>query len=437
MWFDYREQAIALLRRAGVAAWPRWLGVAATSFADLNAEIAEGASGLTTGRPHLDAFLSRLAEVLRDPALGAEFRRGAVGWFNPRFGLCDLAIAAGHEALEADDLAAASTLCAWLKPTQGPRAAAFKAMVHATNEDWGLAEKAYALSDTKMRAGAARQWEREERQFADVRRALRGMGVDWLDLRPCRPVQHRRATLDDFVQASLARPDINRDLLRAIVTARSPAGPMRADVAATVRTMSARGLRNFVDARTVCLVANSNTVARSGLGAVIDSYDVVMRFNSFSIDPENTGQKTNVHVCIHLYEFNLDVPVDVRIMISGKEELWLSSLVEKIRPGAQVWLGDASLRWPAPQAGLISKKDPFRTPTAGFSMLRLLMHFGVCAKLDLIGFDFYDSGSFRLPGAMSIAHSSSHNSSAERAWVMSRACRVDGPIISMRCGPEA
>lgn len=198
-----------------------------------------------------------------------------------------------------------------------------------------------------------------------------------------------------------------------------------------VQLMTISSFRNFVTDKTVCLVANSSSLLGKNLGSYIDSYDTVIRFNSFVIDPQHTGNKTNIHVCIHLYNFNLHIPVDVRIMVSGKKELWFESVHTKVVPGAQKWLGDESLSWPAIDLGLITKNSPYRVPTIGFNMLRLLLYFNVCKKIDLFGFDFYEKTSLRLQEASNIKHSKAHNSEAEREWVLSHARSIDGIIIKM------
>ena len=203
------------------------------------------------------------------------------------------------------------------------------------------------------------------------------------------------------------------------------------ELASTVRSMSLQAFRNYLTGRSICLVANSPSLIGSGLGELIDGYDLVMRFNSFVIDPEHTGARTDVHVTIHLHDYNFDVPVPVRIVLSGDPKLWTESVRRKVRPHAQQWLGDESLRWPARDLGLIAPTDPFRTPTAGFNLLRLLMHLDVSSAVDLVGFDFYETGKLRLEGAMHIPHSAAHNSAGERDWVMARAHRVTPMVISM------
>lgn len=189
----------------------------------------------------------------------------------------------------------------------------------------------------------------------------------------------------------------------------------------------------------MALIANAAGLIGSGLGETIDGYDLVVRFNSFALDPEHTGARTDIHVSFHKYDFNNEVHVPVRIVISARRDLWEQSLRTRVRPGAQDLLGDETLRWPAVTTGLIGPDDSFRLPTAGFQLTRVLVDMGVCAAVDLIGFDFYGTGKHRVAGAMGIPHSAGHDSAAERAWVMSRAAQVStqggAPVISMG-GPE-
>ncbi|MBD3933391.1 hypothetical protein IF129_17765 [Streptomyces chumphonensis] len=190
--------------------------------------------------------------------------------------------------------------------------------------------------------------------------------------------------------------------------------------------------RNLVAGKSVCLVANSQKVGRGTLGAEIDSYDLVVRFNSFRIDPAATGSRTDIHATIHKHGFNWDRKVETRLVFGGLQEPWKQSVRQRLVPGAQRYLGDASLRWPLRNLGKVPESAWPTIPTSGFNMLWLLDFLDVSPTLDLIGFDFYATGAYRLDGAMKLPITSVHGYLSEKEWVMDRATSRTETRISLR-----
>jgi len=294
------------------------------------------------------------------------------------------------------------------------------------------------LAQADAGGDAAQYWARAAAAEGDEAARLGALAVAEA-LRAGREWQGDRRYEESFLAERIVEDLVERadDLDRYLPLFQAFAQPSRVttlapvEVASTVRSMNVQAFRNYLAGKSICLVANSPSLIGSGLGELIDGYDLVMRFNSFVIDPEHTGARTDVHVTIHLHDYNWDVPVPVRIVLSGDPQLWIESVRRRVRPHAQEWLGDDSLRWPARDLGLISPSDPYRTPTAGFNLLQLLLHLDVSGAVDLVGFDFYETGKLRLEGAMHIPHSAAHNSRSERDWVMNRAHRVTPMVISM------
>lgn len=204
------------------------------------------------------------------------------------------------------------------------------------------------------------------------------------------------------------------------------------ETARALTTIDASGLRQYLDGKSLCLIANSQRVGQSGAGALIDGYDIVARFNSFKIDPRHTGSKTSIHAAIHLHNFNWSVPVDVRLIFSGRADAWRNSINKFIDPHAQTYLGDPTLRWPVRGSDLLGETDVVDVPTSGFNLIRLVDFLDVNTKIDLIGFDFNASGAYRLDSAMSLPVASAHDYSAERDWVMKNATDVGDLVISLR-----
>ncbi|MFD7220950.1 hypothetical protein ACFV9P_08030 [Streptomyces sp. NPDC059892] len=191
-------------------------------------------------------------------------------------------------------------------------------------------------------------------------------------------------------------------------------------------------LRNLIAGKSVCLVANSESLGRGSLGPEIDAYDLVVRFSSYRIDAPATGTRTDLHATAHEHGFNWDRPVTTRMVFGGSAEKWSYSLRERLVPGAQRYVTDESVRWPLRHLGGVDWDAWPSVPTSGFNTLWLLDFLDVSPALDLFGFDFYESGVHRLPGAMRVPVTSERERTSEKAWVMERAQSVNDMRISLR-----
>ncbi|MFI6939453.1 glycosyltransferase family 29 protein [Streptomyces sp. NPDC050418] len=211
-------------------------------------------------------------------------------------------------------------------------------------------------------------------------------------------------------------------------------GPVPDPLFGGVQWLSLGEFRNRIAGKSVCLIANSGRVGESRMGAAIDAYDLVVRFNSYRIDAQHTGSRTDVHVTIHKHAFNWDQRVDTRLVFGGNSADWKWSVRNKLVPGAQDCVNDESLRWPVRGIGAASTEHLPGIPTSGFNMAWLLDFLDVSPAIDLIGFDFYESGAYRLQEAMKLAITNVHAYGSEKAWVMERAQSVsgDGMRISLR-----
>ncbi|MFJ5776825.1 glycosyltransferase family 29 protein [Streptomyces sp. NPDC093094] len=209
-------------------------------------------------------------------------------------------------------------------------------------------------------------------------------------------------------------------------------GPVPDPLYGGVEWLSLGEFRNRIAGRSVALIANSGRVGTSAMGAEIDAYDLVVRFNSYRIDPAHTGSRTDVHATIHKHGFNWDKPVDTRLVLGGISGDWKHSLRTRLVPGAQKFLGDESLRWPVRNIGRLGTDRWPSIPTSGFNTLWLFDFLDVSPTLDLIGFDFYESGAYRVDAAMRMPITSVHEYTSEKAWVMERAQSVSGMRISLR-----
>ncbi len=249
------------------------------------------------------------------------------------------------------------------------------------------------------------------------------------------PVADRQELLGQYLELRTGVP--GGDLTEAVALyAEQRRVRMRGPVAdPTVGGVNWIGLgefRNLIAGKSVCLIANSGRVGQSGLGKAIDDYDLVVRFNSYRIDPKHTGGRTDIHATIHKHGFNWNKPVTTRLVFGGVSGDWKHSLRNRLVPGAQRHLGDESLRWPVRNIGRLGNDVWSGIPTTGFNTLWLLDFLDVSPVLDLIGFDFYESGAYRVPEAMKLAITSVHEYTSEKAWVMERAQSVTDMRISLR-----
>ncbi|MER5212200.1 glycosyltransferase family 29 protein [Streptomyces sp. NPDC002838] len=209
-------------------------------------------------------------------------------------------------------------------------------------------------------------------------------------------------------------------------------GPVTDPTVGGVQWITLGEFRNQIAGKSICLIANSGRVGASSMGAEIDAYDLVVRFNSYRIDPKHTGSRTDIHATIHKHGFNWDQRVTTRLVFGGVSGDWKYSLRNRLVPGAQTYLGDESLRWPVRNIGKLGTDVWSGIPTTGFNMLYLLDFLDVSPTLDLIGFDFYESGAYRVQEAMKLAITSVHEYTSEKEWVMQRAQSVTDMRISLR-----
>jgi tetratricopeptide (TPR) repeat protein len=203
-------------------------------------------------------------------------------------------------------------------------------------------------------------------------------------------------------------------------------GPIDDPLLGGVQWLSLGEFRNRAAGKSVCLVANSGSVAQSSLGSAIDAYDVVVRFSSYRLDPVHTGERTDIHVSVHKHTFNWDKPVTTRLVLGAVPDDWKASLRSRLVPGAQKYLGDESLRRPLRDLGGAGSDTAPEKPSSGLTMLWLLDFLDVSPTLDLIGFDFFESGAYRLDAAKKVPIGSVRAHSSEKAWVMERAQSISG-----------
>ncbi|WP_258037324.1 hypothetical protein [Streptomyces sp. SM14] len=329
-------------------------------------------------------------------------------------------------------------------------------------DDHGTGARIDGLRASRDRLGECLDLLRELHPTAPVRAAGAGRTDLWAEGLALREAGEPAAAAERMTAALIVMTDERRpfgelgDALTEIVdllTEHPPAGgppplrllaawaehrrladrePAPAPLLGGARVIGLSDLRNQLAGRSICLVANSRRVAEGSMGTRIDDYDLVVRFNSFRIDPPATGSRTDIHATIHKHNFNWDVPVTTRLVFGGRASAWQHSVRRRLVPGAQRHVGDRSLRWPVREIGRLTEEEWQTIPTSGFNMLWLLDFLDVNTRIDLIGFDFYASGAYRLPGAMKLPITSVHGYQRERDWVMARARHTDEMRTALR-----
>ncbi|WP_110945484.1 hypothetical protein [Streptomyces avicenniae] len=175
-------------------------------------------------------------------------------------------------------------------------------------------------------------------------------------------------------------------------------------------------LRGQVEGRTVCVVANGEAVAESGLGGEIDGYDVVVRVDSFRPHAPGTGERADVHAVSHRSGGpGWRRSVTTRLVFGEKPSEWRAAVRERLVPGAQRWVGDRTLARPLRDPALIGEARWAADASTAFTVARLLDFLDVSERVDLVGFG--------LPGQLR---------EEERQWVQAHARRTDGLRIVLR-----
>ena len=147
------------------------------------------------------------------------------------------------------------------------------------------------------------------------------------------------------------------------------------------------GFKSFIKDKTISLVANSKDLLKRQHGSVIDSQDIVVRFNSFALNEPHTGTKTSIHCLIHLHNHNDNIFCPLRFIVCNHVGKW-ARRIEIHDPYSQ------SLMLKCSHASIFSSNPSIypSPPSSGFVMLQTLLHIGGFKSIKLFGFTFYKGG---------------------------------------------
>ncbi|MGD9484053.1 hypothetical protein WDH52_12460 [Streptomyces sp. TRM70308] len=148
------------------------------------------------------------------------------------------------------------------------------------------------------------------------------------------------------------------------------------------RAVGVGDLRSLVAGRSVCVVAEGSSGESAG-----DGYDLVVRCDAFRPGRAGPGARADLHVTTPAAPDGWAEPVGTRIILCEQDEPWKRAVRERLVPGAQHRVGDASLRWPLRTLG----GGPWpASPGTALHVLWLLDFLDVCPRLDAVGLGLPD-----------------------------------------------
>jgi hypothetical protein len=180
-------------------------------------------------------------------------------------------------------------------------------------------------------------------------------------------------------------------------------------------TMDLYFFKSFIKDKTIALIANSSDLLNKKLGGEIDSHDIVIRFNSYKILKEDTGEKLTMHVSIYLQNENLNNFAPIRFILSGIKTNWAKKILtlNKFNQSTILKYNHHSIL-----PGNFKDDSP---TTTGFATLILLLKIGGFKKINMFGFDFYQKGNdslFRTDIGMESQISTVHDYFFEKEFIM-------------------
>jgi len=150
---------------------------------------------------------------------------------------------------------------------------------------------------------------------------------------------------------------------------------------------------SYFNNKTICLVANSSELLKHNHGKLIDSHDIIVRFNGYKIIEENTGIRTDIHCVFRDYIIPFSSYIDYKMVVSANFKKWNDSIL-KYHSKDAVAKGYKIIKFNYPnQEQLISSKlGNIRIPTSGLVFFSFLNSIGVSKNTTLIGFNAYQGG---------------------------------------------
>jgi hypothetical protein len=152
-------------------------------------------------------------------------------------------------------------------------------------------------------------------------------------------------------------------------------------------------IASFVEGKRILLVGNSSAARKTNHSDFIDGFDVVVRFNR-GIPNKNMGTKTDIWAChYHTVSWQmsdykaLKCPKYILRVNKSNGYKWDNRLTP-----VTYWCPDGTIRNELKQK--IYGKKAHKQPSAGASVVNFFLNHMNVSHIDLIGFDFFASGTF-------------------------------------------
>ena len=78
--------------------------------------------------------------------------------------------------------------------------------------------------------------------------------------------------------------------------------------------------------KSICLVANSSELLEYEYGELIDSHDIIIRFNGYKIVEKHTGNRTDIHCVFRDFQITHQYYIDYKVVISKNVNLWANAI---------------------------------------------------------------------------------------------------------------
>jgi len=185
----------------------------------------------------------------------------------------------------------------------------------------------------------------------------------------------------------------------------------------STQLISRETLFKYLNGKKIAVVANSAELLNYQYGELIDSYDVIIRFNGYVTSAEHTGTKTNIHCIFREARFNLDLDSDYLIILSKPISPWKNAVDEILSsyPSKRI------INYNYPDKSSITRtfrKDTL-VPTSGLAIIILIDELRLTNyELALFGFNGYENGKLSvLRSNDSLAISNVHEYATEQLYL--------------------
>lgn len=182
------------------------------------------------------------------------------------------------------------------------------------------------------------------------------------------------------------------------------------------RYVSDEILRNEIKGKRVAVVGNANSLINHEYGTEIDENDIVIRINRCNIPHVRSHGKKVTWVATEM-----DIPRNLLTYQTASRLLWLSKRKVSTMP---TWISQRNDKTYILQSKYFRKYHARvnKIPSTGFLLLCLLEELGSYDKLNIYGFDFFETNTTSSHITLKNARRD-HNYQKEKAYVQQWVCR--------------